>query len=64
MQVIVLSILAIKKDDVAVFIRRLLRHKEFNSLVKRMGIVARISHAGITIWRLHKAKQFYISWND
>ncbi len=56
--------LSVKKDEVAIFIRRLLRHKELNTITKRMGLVIRVSHSGLTIWRLHEKHQISFSWID
>lgn len=54
--------LAIRKDEVAVFVRRLLRHSEFDTEAKRMGSVIRASHAGLTAWRLHTEAQIRYNW--
>jgi hypothetical protein len=54
--------LAIKKDEAGNFIRRLLRHKEFNTTTKRMGKVVRVSHSGLSVWRLHIENQIRLNW--
>ncbi|MCI0528720.1 MAG: hypothetical protein L0Y56_14880, partial [Nitrospira sp.] len=36
--------LDVEKEEVTTFVRRLLRHREFNTEAKRMGTVIRISH--------------------
>ena len=41
--------LAIRKDEVAVFVRRILRHRELDTETKQMGSVIRASHAGLII---------------
>jgi hypothetical protein len=56
--------LAVKKDEVAVFVRRLFHHKEFDTIDKRLGTIIRVTHSGITFWRLHEEKQFRFSWTD
>lgn len=56
--------LAVKKDEVAIFVRRFLHHQEFNTKAKRMGSVIRIFHTGILVWRLHTEKQIYFDWMD
>ncbi len=57
-----LVFLDVKKDEVAFFIRRFLRHQEFNTKAKRVGKVIRISHVGINIWQLHAEKEIHLSW--
>jgi hypothetical protein len=39
--------------EAAAFVRRFLRHPTFDTEAKRVGNVARLSHAGIFLWRLH-----------
>lgn len=53
--------LDVRKDEVAVFVRRLLRHPEMETKAKRMGTVVRVSHAGFTIWQ-RNAKEKYVQW--
>ena len=54
--------LAVGKDEVAVFVRRVLRHPELDMKAKRMGTVVRVSHAGFSIWRRNVQKEVYINW--
>jgi hypothetical protein len=54
--------LAIEKDEVAVFVRRVLRHSELDTKAKRMGAVVRVSHAGFLLWRRDAEKEVYINW--
>ena len=54
--------LAVRKDEVALFVRRLLRHEECNTVAKRMGAVIRVSHVGLSIWRLYAAQERHIEW--
>jgi len=54
--------LAVGKGEVAVFVRRFLRHPEFDTKAKRMGAVVRISHAGLSICRRNVEKGVYIHW--
>ncbi len=56
--------LAVKKDEVAVFLRRLICHREFNTEAKRMGSVIRVSHAGLSVWRIRIEKQIRFAWTD
>ncbi len=54
--------LAIGKDEVAVFVRRILRHTEADTKAKRMGAIIRVSHAGFSIWRRNTPKETYLHW--
>ncbi|MBM4466123.1 MAG: hypothetical protein FJ014_11320 [Chloroflexi bacterium] len=54
--------LAVGKEEVAVFVRRVLRHPEVDTKAKRMGAVIRVSHAGFSIWRRNVTKEAYINW--
>lgn len=56
--------LAVRKDEAAVFIRRFIRYKEFDTIAKRMGLVIRVSHSGLSVWRLYEEKQIYLGWID
>lgn len=56
--------MAVEKDEVARFVRRLLRHAEFNTEAKRMGAVIHISGRGISAWRPHAEKEVDSSWKD
>jgi hypothetical protein len=54
--------MAINKYEAAAFVRRLLRHKEFDTQAKRMGSVIRISRAGLWIWRLSANQEVFLDW--
>jgi hypothetical protein len=54
--------LAVAKDEVAPFVRRLLRHREFDTVAKRLGTVVRVSHVDLTVWRLHAEQAIHIAW--
>jgi hypothetical protein len=47
----------------AAFIRRTLKHQEFNTKARRMGNVVRVSHKGLTIWKLHSEEKLQVDWN-
>ncbi len=55
--------LAVKQEEVAKFVRRLLSHREFDTQSKRMGAVIRVSHIGISVWRPHADKEIDMSWS-
>jgi hypothetical protein len=54
--------LAVGKDEVAVFVRRFLRHPEFDTKAKRMGVVIRASHPRLSIWRSNIHRETRINW--
>ena len=54
--------LAISQYEVASFIRRFLRHPNFNTRAKRMGKVVRASHKGIQLWKAHTEKEEEMAW--
>jgi len=56
--------LAVDKYEAAVFVRRLLHHREFDTEAKRMGAVIRVSHAGVSVWRLHAEQKTRFQWPD
>jgi hypothetical protein len=56
--------LAVKKQEVALFVRRFLRHKAFNTQAKRLGTVVQVSHAGLSVWRLHAEEEIVFSWSE
>jgi len=55
--------LAVAKDEVAPFVRRLLRHREFDTVAKRMGTVVRVSHVALSVWRLHAQQAIHVAWS-
>ena len=52
----------IHEDESASFVRRLLRHPEFDTQAKRMGAVIRISRKGLQVWRPHAEKEIQANW--
>jgi len=54
--------MSVEKSEAALFVRRLLRHPDFRTQVNRMGKVIRVSRAGISFWRQHKAKEEHVRW--
>ena len=54
--------LAVAKEEVASFVRRLLRYREFDTVAKRMGTVVRVSHADLAVWRLHAEQAIHVAW--
>jgi hypothetical protein len=54
--------MAVAKDEVALFVRRLLRHREYDAVAKRMGAVIRVSQVGLSVWRLRAEQAIHIAW--
>lgn len=55
--------LDIRKEEVATFVRRILRQKSFKTKAKRMGKVIRASHVGLSVWNLHAEKEEFFDWD-
>lgn len=55
--------LDVRKEEVATFVRRVLRQKAFKTKAKRMGKVLRASHVGLTVWNLHAEKEELLDWD-
>ena len=56
--------LAVEKNEVAPFIRKLLRHRSFDTQAKRLGAVIRVSSSGLSLWRIHSTKKISLKWDD
>jgi len=54
--------LNVGQSEAAIFVRRLLRHPEFDTQAKRMGTVIRVSHRRLTVWRLHAEHEVHFDW--
>ena len=46
----------------AAFVRRMLRHRRFDTEAKRLGTVVHMSQRGLTVWRLHAEKEVHVDW--
>ena len=57
-----LVVASVGQNEVAAFIRRFLRHPDFDTQVKRMGGVIRISHASMAVWRLRSQTEMRSVW--
>lgn len=55
--------LAVGESEVATFVRRFLRHPAFATFTLRRGTVARVSHTGVSVWRLHHAAEEEVPWS-
>jgi hypothetical protein len=56
--------LDVKRDDMAFFARRLLRHPEFSTQAKRMGKVIRASQTGLMVWQRNAKNAVRVRWAD
>ena len=56
--------LDIGRYEVASFVRRLLRHKQFDTQIKRMGSVIRVFHGGLSVWYLNADKESRFGWES
>jgi hypothetical protein len=56
--------LAVSQNEVARFIRRVLRHPSFNSKAKRMGKVVRVSAPELKVWHSFSKNEERIDWTD
>jgi hypothetical protein len=56
--------LDVAQSEAAIFIRRVLHHREFDTYAKRMGAVIRASHLGLTVRRLHAEQEVHYDWTD
>jgi hypothetical protein len=52
------------QNETAAFIRRFLRHPDFDTRTKRMGRVVRISHASLAFWRSRSQTQMRTVWKQ
>ena len=57
-----LAFMSVKQVEVAAFVRRLLRHPDFDTQAKRMGVVIRVSHVGLSVWGLHAHQEVHEGW--
>lgn len=56
--------LAAGQYEAAHFIRRFLRHRQFNTQARRLGAVVRVMDTGLVIWRPHRDQEERIPWAD
>jgi hypothetical protein len=54
--------LHVGETDIADYVRRVLRHKELNTRVKRMGTVVRTGPSGLSVWRIRKQEETHLDW--
>jgi len=56
--------LDVEQSEAVIFVRRVLRHPEFDTQLKRMGTVIRASHTGLAVWRHHAEQEVHFDWAD
>ncbi len=56
--------LDVKQSEAAVFVRRVLRHRDLDTQAKRMGTVVHASHTRVAVWRLHADQEVHLGWSD
>ena len=54
--------LAVNINETAIFVRRLLRHWNFNTHSKRAGKVIRVSSGGISFWQVNESQEQRVGW--
>jgi hypothetical protein len=58
-----LAYLDVEQYEAAAFVRRVLRHRQFDKDAKRTATVMRVSHRGLAGWRLHAQKELHCEWS-
>jgi hypothetical protein len=56
--------LAVRPNESAFFVRRLLRYPLFSTRAQRLGAVIRVSSAGLQMWRLRESRERFLFWSD
>lgn len=56
--------LDVRQSETAIFVRRVLRHRDLATHAKRMGTVIRASHTRVAVWRLHADQEVHLGWAD
>jgi hypothetical protein len=56
--------LDVRQSEAAIFVRRVLRHRDLDTQAKRMGTVVRVSHTRVAVWRLHADQEVHLGWAD
>ncbi len=56
--------LDVAQPEAAHFLRRVLRHPDFNTHAKRMGVVIRAFQTGLTVWHRNAEHETHYDWKD
>jgi hypothetical protein len=54
--------LGVRAGEVAEYVRRFLRHPEFDTQAKRMGAVVAVAPSGLSVWRPHAERETHAPW--
>lgn len=54
----------VDKYEAALFVRSVLRHPELDTQAKRMGTVIRVSHRGVSLYRLRTGGLIFLDWPE
>jgi len=54
----------IYEDEAASFVRRFLRHPDFDTHAQRMGTVIHLSRKGLWAWQLHAEQEALLEWPE
>lgn len=54
--------LGVRRREAAEFIRRFIRHPEFDTQARRMGVVARVYESGVDYWRVGMRLSHAAAW--
>ncbi len=57
-----LVVLAVEQQETAFFVRRFLKHPNFNAAQKRMGLIVQAGHSGLRVRTLNQPGDVTISW--
>lgn len=55
--------LDVAQYESATFVRRALKHRDFNTKAKWMRHVMRVTHTRLTVWKLHTEEKLQFDWN-
>jgi len=55
--------LAVRPNESAFFVRRVLRSPHFKMRAKRLGAIIRVSSVGLQVWRLRAAREITLPWD-
>ncbi len=56
--------LAVGQQEVAVFVRDILRHPQLDTQAKRMGRVIRANQTGIRVWKTSAEHEIHLDWTS
>jgi hypothetical protein len=54
--------LDVRIGETADYVRRFLRHPEFNTQAKRLGTVVAVAPSGMSVWRLRVEREVHLEW--